>query len=290
MVTMHIMAKNNYDLGLYEKALPNHLTWEEKLRLTKSLGFDFIEISVDETDEKLARLDDHDFQKHLKKLIEEYGVTIRSMCLSGHRKYPLGSKDALIRKRSLEIFVKAVDMAEYLGIRIIQLAGYDVYYETSDQETEMYFRENLVKGIEYAAQKGILCAFESMETEFMNTMTKIMEYVDFVDSPYCQIYPDLGNLMNASLKHGDMYQDLTVAKGHIVAAHLKETVPNVFREVEFGTGHVDFEKGISHLLNLGVRSFVCECWYLEGQDYETVLKDNNKFLRHYFERMGYLEN
>ena len=51
------------------------------------------------------------------------------MCLSGHRKYPLGSHDKEIQKKSLEIMKKAIDFAADLGIRIIQLAGYDVYYE-----------------------------------------------------------------------------------------------------------------------------------------------------------------
>ncbi|MEF1301578.1 xylulose 5-phosphate 3-epimerase, partial [Vibrio owensii] len=36
-------------VGLYEKALPNELSWEEKLSVTKELGFDFLEISVDES-------------------------------------------------------------------------------------------------------------------------------------------------------------------------------------------------------------------------------------------------
>lgn len=46
-----------YTLGLYEKSMPNYLTWEEKLNCAKECGFDTIEISIDETEEKLSRLD-----------------------------------------------------------------------------------------------------------------------------------------------------------------------------------------------------------------------------------------
>ena len=46
-----------YTIGLYEKAMPGELSWEEKLETAKGAGYDFIEISIDETDEKLARLD-----------------------------------------------------------------------------------------------------------------------------------------------------------------------------------------------------------------------------------------
>ena len=48
------MAKA-YTLGLYEKAMPKDLSWKEKMLAAKGAGFDFIEISIDETDEKLAR-------------------------------------------------------------------------------------------------------------------------------------------------------------------------------------------------------------------------------------------
>lgn len=53
-----------------------------------------------------------------------------------------------------------------------------------------------------ASQKGILLGFETMETPFMNTVEKSMRFVELVKSPYLQVYPDSGNLMNASLEPG----------------------------------------------------------------------------------------
>ena len=47
----------NHPLGIYEKALAKDLSWPERLVLAKSCGFDFVEMSVDETDERLSRLD-----------------------------------------------------------------------------------------------------------------------------------------------------------------------------------------------------------------------------------------
>ena len=43
-----------YTIGLYEKAMPKELTWKEKLEAAREAGYDFVEISIDETDEKLA--------------------------------------------------------------------------------------------------------------------------------------------------------------------------------------------------------------------------------------------
>ena len=38
-------------VGIYEKALPVDLVWEERLRLAAQAGFDFVELSIDESDE-----------------------------------------------------------------------------------------------------------------------------------------------------------------------------------------------------------------------------------------------
>src|SRR5699024_12378378 len=40
-----------------------------------------------------------------------------------------------IQRRSMEIMEKAICLADDLGIRVIQLAGYDVYYEKESPQT-----------------------------------------------------------------------------------------------------------------------------------------------------------
>ncbi len=251
-----------YAIGLYEKAMPGAMSWKEKLQCAKECGYDFVEISIDESDEKLSRLDwSSDKRLELVRTMKETGVPIRSMCLSGHRKYPFGSPDPRIRLRSMEIMEKALELADDLGIRIIQLAGYDVYYEPGTSETERLFRENLQKAVLMAAEKGIVMGFETMETEFMNTTEKAMKYVNLIDNPYLGVYPDSGNLTNAALtSRSSVLEDLETGRGHICALHLKETVPGKFREIHFLTGHVDFEAVISKSWELGIRRYVTEMW------------------------------
>ncbi|MBN1049927.1 L-ribulose-5-phosphate 3-epimerase [Clostridium botulinum] len=269
-----------YTLGLYEKSMPNHLTWEEKLNCAKECGFDTIEISIDETEEKLSRLDmSIEERRNLVNLMFKTGIGIRTMCLSGHRKYPLGSLKEETRNRGIEIMKKAVNLASDLGIRVIQLAGYDVYYEEGNDETRKYFEENLKLSVGIASSKGIILAFETMETEFMNTVEKAMEFVEMVNSPYLQVYPDCGNVKNAILNYGTtVIDDFETGRGHIAAVHLKETVPGKFREITFGAGHVNFEEVIKRSWELGVRKFTAEFWYVGNEDWKQVIKDTKKFM------------
>ncbi|MPQ44263.1 L-ribulose-5-phosphate 3-epimerase [Clostridium tarantellae] len=273
-----------YELGLYEKSMPNNLSWAEKFICAKDAGFDFIEISIDESDEKLARLDYSKEERiAIVKEMFEIGVPIRTMCLSGHRKYPIGSSKESIRNKGMEIMEKAIDLACDLGIRIIQLAGYDVYYEESTDITKELFVNNLKKCVDMAAEKGVILAFETMETEFMNTVKKAMNYVKIINSPYLQVYPDCGNITNAAVKYeNSVIEDLKSGKGHITSVHLKETVPGVFREVPFGTGHVNFKEIIKTSWELGVRKFVAEFWYVGNNDWINILKETRIFMDNNF--------
>lgn len=278
-----------YLLGLYEKAMPGNLTWAEKLQAAKNAGFDYVEMSIDETDDKLARLDYTDGQfDEIIAAMRAVNLPFRSICLSGHRKYPFGSHDKATQVRSMEIMQKAVTLAARLGIRTIQLAGYDVYYEQGDDQTRADFLTNLKLATEMAAKEGVQLGFETMETPFMDTVGKAMKYVNLVDSPYLGVYPDVGNITNASRLYGnDVADDLKSGKGHIVAVHLKETVPGKYREIPYGTGHVDFEKVIKTSWELGVRRYVTEFWFVKGvtQDWKAELESANKFIRGYFDKV-----
>ena len=278
-----------YLLGLYEKAMPGNLTWAEKLQAAKNAGFDYVEMSIDETDDKLARLDYTDGQiDEIIAAMRAVNLSFRSICLSGHRKYPFGSHDKNTQVRSMEIMQKAVTLAARLGIRTIQLAGYDVYYEDGDEQTRADFLKNLKLATEMASRDGVQLGFETMETPFMDTVGKAMNYVNIVDSPYLGVYPDVGNITNAAkLYNTDVLEDLKSGKGHIVAVHLKETVPGKYREIPYGTGHVDFESVIKTSWEFGVRRFVTEFWFVKGvtQDWKAELENANKFIRGYFDKV-----
>lgn len=278
---------NGYRLGLYEKAMPSNLTWEERLTLTRESGFDWMEISIDETDGRLARLDYTPAQmKEIADAIANTGVPIHTMCLSGHRKYPLGSRDESIRSRSLEIMEKALIFSSELGIRLIQLAGYDVYYEEGGADTTRMFEDNLGKITEMASAYGVNMGFETMETPFMDTTEKGMKYVLMKDSPYLGMYPDIGNLKNAAVKYGiSVVDDLRTGKGHIFASHLKETNPGIYRDMLFGSGgHTEYVPCIQELWQQGVRMFTAEFWYQGEPNYRENLVNAGVFLRDKIEK------
>lgn len=280
-----------HKLGIYEKALPKNLTWKERLAVAKVCGFDFVEISIDETDERLSRLDWSKEQRlEIVKEILETGVTIPSMCLSGHRRFPFGSRDENIRQQAYSIMEKAIQLAVDLGIRTIQLAGYDVYYEKQDEGTINRFAEGLAWAIERAAANQVMLAVEIMDTEFMNSITKWKEWDKRFASPWFTVYPDVGNL---TAWGNDVTKELTLGVDRIAAIHLKDTFAvtktckGQFRDVPFGKGCVDFVNVFRTLQNLNYRgAFLIEMWTEKAEEPITEIINARRWIEHHMQEGG----
>ena len=254
-----------HPIGIYEKAMPKALDFAKRFDMVLKGGFDFMEISIDESDERLSRLLWTKQQRlDFVKLKSDTGVKVPSMCLSGHRKYPFGSHDAKIRQRAFEIMKQAVDFAVDTGVRTIQLAGYDVYYEEQDATTKELFIEGMLKATEYAAANQVMLATEIMDTPFINSITKWKEYDEIVNSPWFCVYPDVGNLTGWN---NDVLHELEIGINKIAAIHLKESLPvsatskGQFRDLYFGQGTVDFLSIFKKLKDLNYRgAFLLEMW------------------------------
>lgn len=82
-----------YRYGIYEKALfkkPLPQLLEDAARA----GFDNFELSLDETDERLGRLDwDWAERSSFRQTARDCGVQVYSTCFSGQRRFPMGTMD-----------------------------------------------------------------------------------------------------------------------------------------------------------------------------------------------------
>ena len=245
-------------IGLYEKALPQELSWEERLVQARSAGFDFLEMSVDETNERIDRLEWSLTERTaIRQAVDKTGVPLRSLSLSAHRRFPLGSKSAETRQKALEIFFKAIDLALDLDLRYLLLSGAEDYYETRDEESQALFLEGLGKGFERASGAGLMLALENWDIQ-IDSLTKVMAYVNYFNSPWFQAYADIGNLTFA---RQDTIAELEAARGHIAALHVKDTLPGQLRYVTPGEGAVPFVEAFAKLAEIGFQGpVVLELW------------------------------
>lgn len=263
-------------LGIYEKALPPG-SWEERCEVAASLGFSFIELSIDESDERMARLDWGPAEcEALVAAARRHGLRVPSVCLSANRKAPLGSPDDALATEGLSIIRRAVDLADTIGLRIVQIAAYDTYYEEWDPGAPQRFVENMRTVLHYAASRGVMLSLEIMDTRFMSSISRFLHLRQQIPSPWLTVYPDLGNL-SAWNDNPAQELELGLRAGLVTAVHLKDTrpptgeSPGQFRDVPFGEGCVDFARLFGVLARHNYAGpFLLEMWNHGESDTRSI--------------------
>lgn len=265
-------------IGVYEKALPHFSDWTELLDTVARIGYDFLELSIDESDERLDRLYwSGKERQELRKAIEASGVPVRHLCLSGHRRFPFAGSDLSVRERAWDIFHRALDFCGETGIRLIQTQGHDVYYEKSTDDTWNRYMDALEKAAELARESSVMLGLENADMPCVGSIDQAVEIIEKIGNPWLQLYPDIGNVVG----HGyDLEAQLRRAISHTIAVHVKDARPGEFRRVPFGSGIVPFHEAFKTLGDIRYRGpFVIEMWNDGPEDPEITARDALRWIR-----------
>jgi predicted hexulose-6-phosphate isomerase len=245
--------------GVYEKAFPADYSLVQILTAAKKIGYDFVELSIDESPARLERLSWlHRERAELRQAIFDLDMPIWGMGISAHRKFPLGSASPEIRQKGLDILYRSIELAADLGVKVIQIMGYDAFYEPSTESTQACYLEGLREGIHWASTAGIMLGLENGDHELVDSVEKIMRFVNLLNSPWFQAYPDIGNMTAAG--YGPLEQ-LPLAAGHILGVHVKDTRLGELRGVPLEHGIVPFLETFRLLARMGFTGpLVMEMW------------------------------
>jgi len=264
-------------LGLYEKSISPRLCWEDKFKIIKDAGYDYFEIAIDATPEKLSRLEDRGEQLRIRRASEALDTPLYTMAFTANRFFPLGSEDDEIRAEGTRLCMRALDFASFVGARTVNIASYDEYEKPRNLNTEGHFLRSLKRCVDHAAIRGVIISLETMDSPFMDTTRKALQYVRAIDSAFLQIGVDPGNI------HGmgrNPVTDIPIGGKHIVEVEFKDTRPGVVRDIFFGEGTLDFEACFKMLHEIEYQGFLAaEMWYHEGAEKQPDIYKAREFLK-----------
>ena len=242
-------AMSGVEIGIYEKALKWDGSWTSLFAQARRAGFAFVDLSVDETPEREARLHwSGEEREAVLKASRESGVPIGGLCLSVHRRIAPGSANPDVRLRAREVLVEGIDLCADLHIPLLQLAGYFAYYEVNAEDTRRWYVDCLRYGAEYAARRGVALGIENVDGTDIISISAAMEIVEVIGSPWLQLYPDIGNIAEQGL---DMISELRRGDSHMFAIHAKDVRRGEPRRVPMGEGIVDWDLAFAELARQG---------------------------------------
>src|SRR3972149_8978716 len=263
--------------GLYEKSICSTLSWDDKFSLIKDAGYDYFEIAIDATPEKLSRLENREEQLRIRRASESLDTPVYTFAFTANRFYPLGSEDASIRTEGIRLCKRAIDFASFVGARTINIASYDEYEKPRNKNTEGLFLDSLKECVEHASIRGVIISLETMDSPFIDSTKKARSYVRAIDSAYLQIGVDPGNI--SAMGHNPI-TDIPVGGGHIVEVEFKDTRPGVVRDIFFGEGTLDFDGCFRMLHEIQYQGFLAaEMWCHDGPAYHPNIYKAAQFLK-----------
>ena len=103
-----------------------------------------------------------------------------------------------------------------------------------------------------------------------------MYFVNSFDSPWFQLYPDIGNLSEHGL---DVCAELELGRGHMVGVHVKDTLPGEPRRVPFGQGTVPFVEAFRKLAEMNfVGPVLLEMWNDDSPDSLRIVQESRQWV------------
>ena len=244
-----------------------------------------MEISIDATDERLRRLAwTKEEAESVRRTAESCNMKILTMCLSGHKRFPLGSTNPEIVQTGLKVTQRAIELAGRLGTRVIQIPAFDVYEtETRTEETQKRYVDNLYKVARMAEHACVTMAIEPVEENLL-AVKDTMEVVRQIDSWCMQIYPDVANIKSLGI---DPIEELPYGKGHIAAVHMRDSLPQIYdATLLFGTGQLDFEGVFEKLDELEFTGpLIVEMWNTDRPEYMEYISQAREYMEEHIRKV-----
>lgn len=224
-------------LGIYEKALAGD-SWADRCAAAAAAGYGFIELSVDDSPQKLARLNWSSSEQHrMRQTAAAAGVRIGTIVLSAHRVYPWGSADDATREIADQLASRAIDLAAGLGAERVQLAGYFSFEGPRHEQARDCYIEGARRAAHLAEHRGVRLAIENMDGTDVLSATDATALIHDIDREVVRLYPDVGNFAGNGL---DAAAELRAVLPLADAVQLKDARLDDFRRVPFGDGLVDW--------------------------------------------------
>lgn len=211
----------------------------------KDMGFDLVEIAVEEPNEI--------FLRQLKEILNDLDLSV-SICGAFGSQRDISSEDEQIRKMGKDYIIQCIQMAEYLGSHLFAGPIYSAVGKARLVSQEQRKRErewcvnNLREIAEVASNCGVIVGVEPLnrfETDMINLVDQAVELIREVGRPEYKIHLDTfhANIEEKSIP--DAIRKLGDGMlGHLHACENDRGIP--------GTGHIDW---------LGVRDALIDIQY-----------------------------
>jgi sugar phosphate isomerase/epimerase len=182
------------------------------------------------------------------------GAEISSLCLGVLWRFYPTSPDQAVRDQAAEIIRQSAGLAALAGAKVILLPVGQPETLTPEQA-----RDTLVAVLKSctpeAEKSGVIYAFENVGQALARSADNLIEIVERVNSPACQVYYDVGN---ATAQGADVGADMRKLGKRIAMMHVKDwrRTEGKREVVIIGEGQVDWPAVAAAAQKIGYQGYL----------------------------------
>jgi L-ribulose-5-phosphate 3-epimerase len=214
-------------------------SWQEEFALARSLGFDGIELLVDE--DTRNPIWSEEGRRAIRRLADANGREVPSVCAHYFTAHPFFRVSEAGRQRSEDVLGRLIDAASAVGARLVLVPVLEEAEIRTPREADALVRA-LRRCIPRARANGIRLG---LETELPAADAALL--VSHVGDDAVGIYYDTGN---AAARGYDCAADIRALGALVFGIHLKDRVQHG-GTVPLGEGAVDFPAVVRALNEIG---------------------------------------
>ncbi|HIE18332.1 TPA: sugar phosphate isomerase/epimerase [Candidatus Bathyarchaeota archaeon] len=227
---------------------PSGFTVDEVLDSSAKIGFEGVELNLDEKSLK--------FSKKKKKAIVEkaasLGLELPSLCTNLFWKFNLASPYETTRKMGVEIIKKGCEFASDIGSKVFLVVPAVAVSEVSYREMWNLSKESILKAASMAEDYGIILGIENVWNRFLYSPLEFRKFIEEINHPYVKVYFDVGNIHFL----GFPQQWIRHLSDLIVCVHLKDFLRSKRQSKPLLEGDVPWLEVMKALREVGYNGFL----------------------------------
>ncbi len=227
---------------------PSSFKFENVLQVSRNIGFDGVELNLDE---EMLKIDKRG-RGEIADLAKSLGLELPSLCTGLFWKYNLASPDANIRKKGVELIKQGCGFAADINASIFLVVPGVATPEISYQDLWKLSKESILEAAKTAEEYGVIIGVENVWNRFLYSPLEFRSFIEEIGHPNVKVYFDVGNaFFLGHLEHWIRHlADL------IVCVHIKDFQMSTMQFKPLFQGDISWPRVMKALSEVGYRGFL----------------------------------
>lgn len=227
---------------------PPNFKISDILQNSKSIGYDGVELNLDEEMLKMSRSE----RAMVKEAAESLSLELPSLSTALFWKYNLASPDPHVRRKGVEIIRLGCEFASDIGASVFLVVPAVATADVSYLDMWELSKRSIIEAAKVAEDYGVYIGIENVWNKFLYSPLEFRKFIEEINLPNVRVYFDVGNAFFLGFPE----QWIKYLADLIVCVHVKDFQTSTMQFKPLFEGNIPWQNIIRTLREIGYEGFL----------------------------------